>query len=233
MYTPTSFFLLSSWWCLLLLLSSWWCLLLLLSSWWCLLLPLLRRWWSLLLRCEECEWWVVEETVLSDWRPLASYLCKLNEDHTCLTLQLHITFTYMHVTASVFAWVYKVCAGYMIHTVNNDIIQVMNVVRWMLSFSLHRFQIKCIRGSRSTSGGAVRTSLCMMGQWGACPLNLTCLFLLMLVKTKCTLTTLLSYIQVSPFHCIVHEINLTHWHYEFISVKHTEICPPFKIRAEQ
>ena len=155
MYTPTSFFLLSSWWCLLLLLSSWWCLLLLLSSWWCLLLllsswwclllPLLRRWWSLLLRCEEWEWWVVEETALSDWRPLASYLCKIEWGRQVfdLTTTRHID---MHLTASMFAWVYKVCAGYMIHTAYIDIMQVMTVVRWMLYFSLLRFQMRCIQG---------------------------------------------------------------------------------------
>ena len=130
--------------------------------------PLLRRWWSLLLRCEEWEWWVVEETALSDWRPLASYLCKIEWGPQVfdLTTTRHI---YMHVTASMFVWVYKVRAGYMIHTAYIDIIQVMNAIRLMLYFSLLRFQMRCIQG---------------------CPLKLTSPHLFMLVKTKCSLTTL-------------------------------------------
>ena len=47
--------------------------------------------------------------------------------------------------------------------------QVMNVVRCMLNFSLLKSQIRCIRGSRSSMGHAVKTPTCMIASEGVSP----------------------------------------------------------------
>ena len=48
--------------------------------------------------------------------------------------------------------------------------QVMNVVRFMLNFSLIKSQIRCIRGSRSTMGHAAKTApTCMIASEGRVP----------------------------------------------------------------
>ena len=47
--------------------------------------------------------------------------------------------------------------------------QVMNVVRCMLNFSLLKSQIRCIRGSRSSMGHAVKTPTCMIASEGRVP----------------------------------------------------------------
>ena len=47
--------------------------------------------------------------------------------------------------------------------------KVMNVVRCMLNFSLIKSQIRCIRGSRSTVGRAVKTPICMIASEGRVP----------------------------------------------------------------
>ena len=47
--------------------------------------------------------------------------------------------------------------------------QVMNVVRCMLNFSWLKSQIRCIRGSRSSMGHAVKTPTCMIASEGRVP----------------------------------------------------------------
>ena len=47
--------------------------------------------------------------------------------------------------------------------------QVMNFVRCMLNFSLLKSQIRCIRGSRSSMGHAVKAPTCMIASEGRVP----------------------------------------------------------------